>query len=151
VTINPVVRHFAAFLALSFSLVACKGKEAEVAAPTSTPPVAAVPEFRVAAVELGNAIDANKRVPAPTSVFAASDTIYAVIATEGAAPSVTLGAKWTYEDGQTVNESTQTIAPTGPAATEFHIAKPDGWPTGKYKVEISANGAPAGSQEFEVR
>jgi hypothetical protein len=84
-------------------------------------------------------------------VFAASDTIYAVIATEGAAPSVTLAAKWTYEDGQTVNESTQTIAPTGPAATEFHIAKPDGWPTGKYKVEISANGAPAGSQEFEVR
>jgi hypothetical protein len=43
------------------------------------------------------------------------------------------------------------IAPTGPATTEFHISKPSGWPAGKYKVEISADGAPAGSKEFEVK
>jgi hypothetical protein len=35
-------------------------------------------------------------------------------------------------------------------ATEFHIAKPSGWPTGKYKVEISTNGAVATAKEFVV-
>ena len=150
-TIHPGARRLAAILAISLSWAACKGKEAEVAVPAPTPPVAAVPAFRVGAIELGNAIDDGKKVAAPTSVFATTDTIYAVVASEGASPTVTLAARWTYEDGQIVNETTQTIAPTGPAFTEFHIEKPDGWPTGKYKVEITANGAATGSKEFEVR
>jgi hypothetical protein len=151
VTLTHIARPWVAALALALAFTACKGKEAEVAAPASTPPVAAVAPFRVTAIALGSAIDAGKNVSAPTEVFAAGDTIYAVIASDGASPSVTLAAKWTYEDGQLVNETSQAIAPTGPAATEFHIAKPDGWPAGKYKVEITANGALAGSKEFEVR
>lgn len=150
-TIQPIARRFAALLALSLSIAACKGKEAEVAAPAPTPPVAAVRPFQVTALELGTALDAGKKIAMPSLVFAPADTIYAVVASDGASPSVTLAAKWTYEDGQVVNESTQTIAPTGLAATEFHIAKPDGWPLGKYKIEISVNGALGGSKEFEVR
>ena len=107
--------------------------------------------FRVASVDVGEAIDAGKRVAAPAAQFAPNDTIYASIATEGAAPQVTIVARWTYEDGQLVNESTQVIAPTGPAATEFHIAKPSGLPSGKYKVEVTADGKLAGSREFEVK
>jgi hypothetical protein len=72
------------------------------------------------------------------------------VVTEGASPSVALKVRWMYEDGQLVNESAQTIAPTGPSATGFHIAKPSGWPTGKYKVEISTNGAVATAKEFVV-
>ena len=49
-----------------------------------------------------------------------------------------------------MNESARSIAPTGPAATEFHIAKASGWPTGKYKVEISANGAVVSTKDFVV-
>jgi hypothetical protein len=120
-------------------------------APTAPPVGSAAAPFRVSNIELGSAIGADKRVSAPSSSFAATDTIYASIASEGAAPSVTLTARWTYEDGQLVNESTETIAPSGPAVTEFHIAKPSGWPAGKYRVEIAANGAPAGAREFEVR
>jgi hypothetical protein len=62
-----------------------------------------------------------------------------------------LAAKWTYQDGQTVNESSQSIAPTGPAATAFQVAKPDGFPAGKYKVEITKDGVSAGTREFEVK
>lgn len=40
-----------------------------------------------------------------------------------------------------MDETEQTIAPTGESATEFHISKPDGWPAGKYRVEILLNGA----------
>ena len=50
-----------------------------------------------------------------------------------------------------MNESSETIAPTGAATTAFHISKPDGWPTGKYKVEISLDGNVVQTREFEVK
>ena len=121
------------------------------ATPAPPPVSAAPPAFRVAAIDLGSAIGADKRIAAPASAFAATDTIYASVVSEGSSPSVALTARWTYEDGQLVQESTETIAPSGPAVTEFHIAKPSGWPAGKYRVQIAANGAPLGAREFEVR
>jgi hypothetical protein len=147
-------KRFGATLALGLllALAGCNRSETPPAAPPTPPPapsMAPVP-FAVRGVSLGNAIGADKRVTSPTSSFAATDTIYASVATEGAAPSVTLTARWTYQDGQLVSETSETIAPSGPAATEFHIAKPDGWPAGSYKVEISANGMPATSQSFTV-
>jgi hypothetical protein len=121
-------------------------------APVVAPPAAAPKPapFQVTRIDLGNAIGAGKNVTAPTSTFKASDTIYASVVSEGSAPSVLLSARWTYEDGQVVSESQQSIAPSGPAATEFHISKPDGWPAGKYQVAIAANGLPAGIKEFTV-
>ena len=71
------------------------------------------------------------------------------MATDGSG-SGTLRARWTFQ-GQVVNESEQPIAPTGPAHTEFHISKPDGWPKGKYKVEITLNGTSVGSKDFEIK
>jgi hypothetical protein len=142
------------FAITGLALVACGRSEQKPApeAPAPTPPAVAAPApFRVGGLELGRMIGPDKRVSAPVSDFAPTDTIYASVATEGAAPSVILTARWTYDDGQLVNESTETIAPTGPAVTEFHINNPDGWATGRYKVEITANGQPAASGEFEVR
>ena len=130
---------------------ACKKSEAPPTRPASAPPSAATPApFKVVSVDLGTGVTADKRVAAPTPKFAPSDTIYASVATDGTAPSVALKARWTYEDGQVVNETVQTIAPAGPAATEFHIMKPNGWPPGKYKVEISANGAVVTAKDFAV-
>jgi hypothetical protein len=128
----------------------CKRAEAPPpVAPVPAPAPAVVP-FGVKSVQLGSSIGPDKRVPTPMSTFAKGDTIYASVATDGAAPTVTLSARWTYGDGQPVNESSETISPTGPAVTEFHISKPDGWPAGSYKVEIRANGAVLGSQQFTV-
>jgi hypothetical protein len=136
---------------------ACKQSETPppktASAPTTIPPPqapTAPAPFRVVAVTLGKEITADKKVAQPTAAFGTNDTVYAVVTTEGTAPSVALKARWTYEDGQVVNESAQTIAPTGTAATEFHIAKPGGWPTGKYKVEISANDAVVTTKDFVV-
>ena len=132
---------------------ACKKKEApappaEAAAPAPAP---APPAFAVQTIEVGKAIGADKRVTAPATTFGRRDTIYASVATEGAAPSKTISAKWTYQDGQVVKEQSESIAPTGPAATEFHISKPKPWPAGKYKVEIAVDGTPAGSKDFEIK
>jgi len=153
------------FPLFAFSILACLAfvscQRSEVGTPgapvpAAPPPVAAAPppaaaSFRVNTIDLGSALEADGRIAAPSSDFRPSDTIYASVVTEGASPNVSLTARWTCGDGQVVSESTRTIAPTGPAATEFHISKPDGWPAGHYKVEITANGAPAGSREFQVK
>ncbi len=151
-------RMMAAFaLGLLLSALACSKPEAPPPEqkPAAPPPQAAAPApapvpFRVVSVDLGKAVGADKKVTQPTAAFGTADTIYASVVSEGSAPSVALKARWTYEDGQVVNESTQAIAPTGPAATEFHIAKASGWPTGKYKVEITANGAVVSTKDFAV-
>ena len=39
----------------------------------------------------------------------------------------------------------------GDGVTDCQISKPDGWPTGKYKVEIMLDGNVVQTREFEVR
>jgi hypothetical protein len=133
-------------------MASCKKKEPppppEAAAPAPAP---APPAFAVQGIELGKSIGADKKVTAPSTSFGRRDTIYASVATEGAAPSKTISAKWTFQDGQVVKEQSESIAPTGPAATEFHISKKGPWPVGKYKVEVSVDGASAGSKDFEIK
>jgi hypothetical protein len=53
--------------------------------------------------------------------------------------------------GPLVNEESRDIAPTGPAVTEFHIAKPSGWPVGKYTLGVSVDGSPVATKEFAVQ
>jgi Tir chaperone family protein CesT len=106
---------------------------------------------RVSAVDLGRSVTADKTIGDRTDIFSAGDTIYTSIITEGSSSSVTLRVRWTYQDGQLVDESTRTIAPAGKATTEFHISKPDGLPTGRYKVELFLDRAGAGEKHFEVR
>ena len=62
----------------------------------------------------------------------------------------TLTARWTYGDGQVVDETSQTISPTGPAMTEFHVSKASGWPAGDYKVSIMLDGRELESKDFKV-
>jgi hypothetical protein len=130
----------------------CQAKESPAPPPPGGPPATVAPaaSVRVTDISVGRAIGPDKRVTQTVSTFAPSDTIYASVATEGASTSATLTARWTYGDGQAVDETSQTIAPTGPAVTEFHLSKPDGWPKGNYQVEILVNGVSAGTRRFTV-
>src|SRR5512138_884402 len=139
---NRVVRHLALAL-LCFSLVAFVGacsKSHNEAGTTSQTETHAV---QVSHVDLGRGVDAQKRVTDSTEEFHPNETIYASVVTNGSAPNTQLTARWTFQDGQVVNESTQTISPTAEEASEFHVSKPDGWPAGKYKLEVMVNGTPA--------
>jgi hypothetical protein len=153
-----------AAMAGALALSACGKDESHTAPPTSTPPATtstpppvappAVPApapVAVASVDLGNAVGADQRVTTQATEFTPQDTIYAAVSTTGSAANAVLNAKWTYQDGQIVNESSQTIAPSGPAVTTFHISKPDGWPAGTYKVEVSLDGKPVASKDFSVK
>jgi len=158
---SPIASLIAVALAGSILLAACGKKEeatppapvVTTPAPTTPPPVApATPApVAVASVDLGTGVGPDQKVTSPTTTFGPKDTIYAAVSTTGTSPSATLNAKWTYQDGQTVNDSSQTIAPNGPAVTTFHISKPDGWPAGNYKVEIALNGGPVASKDFSVK
>jgi len=150
--------HFALpvlVLAAAVSLAACGKKEPPPPPPTPIPAPTAVPTpvpFKVASVDLGKSVGDDKKVKDAATTFGPKDTIYAVVSTEGTAAKVALKARWTYgAKGTLVNEEGRDIAPTGPAATEFHIAKPSGWPVGAYKLEVSADGAVAATKDFEVK
>lgn len=119
--------------------------------PAAVEPAPAPAPVALAAVDLGRAIGPDKKVTASTAVFGVRDTIYASVATTGVAASAVLTAKWTFQTGQLVDSASQSIAPTGPASTEFHIVKATAWPAGKYKVAVSLNGAAPIEKEFEVK
>ena len=105
----------------------------------------------VTRIDVGRSLTAGKTIAERADSFRPADTIYVSVETDGSAPSATLTARWSYQDGQVVDESRQNITPTGGATvTEFHVSKPDGWPAGGYKVEVLLNGASAGTREFKV-
>jgi len=156
------LRLIAVAAASVLALVACGKKEpAPAPAPTPAPtPVAPAPApapvpagVTVSSVSLGKAVGADKKVTAASDTFAKGDTIYASVDTTGSG-SATLAAKWVYtKDGKTVpvKEDTATISATGPATSEFHISKPDGWPVGTYQVDVTLDGKPAVTKSFKVQ
>jgi len=152
-----VLRSIVSIVCAAFVVAAC-GRQEQAAPPAVAPPPVAVPApveqplpFGITGVELGRAIGADNRVLAPATSFAPTDTIYASIATGGEARGMVVAARWSYEDGQTVAESSETVESAAPTVVAFHIAKPDGWPTGRYRVDVTADGRPAATREFEVR
>jgi hypothetical protein len=117
----------------------------------STSKPAVLTGVKVTGIDVGRSVTADKAIAEKTDSFRPGDTFYLSVKTDGSGPSATLTARWTYQDGQVVDESRQNIAPTGgPVVTEFHLSKPDGWPAGGYKVEVLLNGAPAGTRDFKV-
>ena len=145
----------------SIALVGCKKKDETAAIPppaaepapapapmpTEPAPAPAATATTVTMVDLGNAIGADNRVTAPSTTFAKGDTIHASVASDGAAGNLT--AKWTFGD-QVVDTQDKAVA-AGPQVTEFSVSKPDGWPLGKYKLEVSSNGTVVQTREFEVK
>lgn len=156
----------AAALLGSLALVGCKKKQDEAA---MTPPAAETPApapapaetpapastVTVTSVDLGNAVGTDKKVTTSMTTFAPKDTIYAAVSTSSTDPATPatgkLGAKWTYQDGQVVDDSSQDFNFTGTDTTDFSINKPSGFPTGSYKVEISLDGNVVQSKDFEVK
>jgi len=104
----------------------------------------------VTQIDLGRAINADLTIRDQATTFRPSDVVYASIETKGAAPA-TVGVRWTYNNDQVVDKGDRDIHPIGPTRTEFHISKPDGLPVGRYRLEVTLNGASAGTKEFEIK
>ena len=159
----------ASALIASVALVGCKRNDQEPAtttpaatdattAPSSTlPPATTTPPASsttpttaatVTTVDLGNTIGTDNKIAAPLTAFATTDVIHASVASDGGGGEI--GARWLYQDGQVVDAQTKSV-PAGPQVTQFSISKPDGFPAGNYKLEISLNGAVTQTRDFQVR
>ena len=161
--------HLALLAAMlgSAALVGCKKKEEPAPLPpvADTMPAPAPAPAPMAAtasvngVDLGNAVGADMRVTAPMTSFGTKDTIYAAVSTGTSDPAASvagkLGANWIYmnADGSVmpVHEESKDLTFAGDGVTNFQISKPDGWPVGKYKVEITLDGTVVQTREFEVK
>jgi hypothetical protein len=138
---------------VALATVSACSKEKKESAGDVTPAATATPAASTVAVtdiDVGKAV-ANSRVTDKTGNFKPADTVYTSVHTTGSASAATVMARWTFEDGQVVQESSQSIAPNGDAYTEFHISKPTGLPKGKYKVEVFLDSRSAGTKDFEVK
>ena len=155
---NRISLAIAAALLATVALAGCKKKDdaamttppaSEPATPATMPAPAPAPTpATVVSVDLGSAVGADNKVTMAATSFATKDTIHASVATDGAGGK--LNAKWTYQDGQTVDSQDKDVA-SGPQVSDFSISKPDGWPAGKYKVEVSLDGNVVQSRDFEVK
>ena len=133
---------------LSTSLAALACEREEVATEDDTEIVEdAGPALDVTDVSLGRSIGADKRVVEDLGDFAPTDTVYASVETSGTG-SGTLSARWTFEDGQVVDEGSQSVS--GASVTEFHVSNPAGWPAGHYEVVISLDGDEVERSGFDV-
>jgi len=142
-----------AALAMVTVSVGCSKKDAATGDTTTAmaPAPGAPAALSVVDVDMGRHIDADKKISDKTDDFAPTDTIYASVHTSGSAANQTVLGRWTFQDGQTVDEHSQSISPTGDAYTEFHIVKPSGWPKGKYTLHVLVNGAEARTKDVTVK
>lgn len=149
----------------SVAIVGCKKKEEAVPAPAPTiaEPVAApapapAATASVASVDLGTATGPDMKLTASTMSFKPKDKFIVSVGTTTSDPAATvagkLTAKLTFANGaetMPVDEKTQDFNLAGPGTTNFEFSKPDGWPVGKYKVDVSLDGTAAQSKDFEVK
>lgn len=138
----------ALLLAGSLASLGCDREEPAAEQAEETDIAVEEPALDVTNVALGRSIGADRKVVEEIGNFAPGDTIYASVETEGAG-SGTLAARWTFEDGQVVDESSHPIG-GGAQVSEFHVSKPDGWPAGHYEVVILLNGQEADRKGFDV-
>jgi hypothetical protein len=106
---------------------------------------------RIGDIDMGRTINANKEIGDKTDDFKPTDTIYASVPTTATAADAKITARWTFQDGQVVDERTETVATTGDARTEFHISKPDGLPEGKYTLHVLVNGSEVKTKDVTVK
>ena len=143
-------------LAALLTLAACGKKDNAVNATDTRTAAGAVADssagrtVAVTDVTLGRHVGADKKVTDATGEFAARDSIFASVHTTGDR-TANITARWTFQDGQVVDERSEAISPKGDAYTEFHIVKPSGWPKGKYTLHVLLDGKESQTKDFTVK
>lgn len=134
------------------SAPAAASTTAAATAPAAAPAAPAAASFKVDTVTLGAVVGNDHKVSKAKTSFAPTDkAIYASVATDGSTPGSNLSAKWTFEDGSAVSDTSKTVATDGPAVTTFKVQNPSEWPEGKYKLVVAVDGKAAATQDFEVK
>ncbi len=157
---NRISYALAVALVGTVALAGCKKKEE----PVVTPPAAVEPAPAPAPVEpapapvsttsvtVGNMAAADKSVAA-VSMFGVKDKIIVSVKTDASTPAdATIEAKLTFQNGQEAGKQSQPIKAEDAGTTNIEFTNTNPWHAGKYKVDVTLNGAPVGmTQEIEVK
>jgi len=74
------------------------------------------------------------------------------VRTEGVSTNTTVAARLTFQDGQVAGEESQALNTNGAETTNIEFRNANGWPAGRYTVDVTVDGQPAGmSQQIEIR
>jgi hypothetical protein len=127
--------------------------------PASAGPEAVMPErdttpvdTKIVQVQLSNSGNTETNTfGMPATRFTPTDSVYAEVQTQGTAASYTLYAKWIGADDSVLAEYGMKIQEAGPKRTVISLSKPDGWPAGTNRIELSINGKLEKTATFEVR
>lgn len=127
--------------------------------PALAGPEAAMPErdttpvdTRIVQVQLSNSGNTETNTfGMPTARFTPTDSVYAEVQTQGTATSYTLYAKWIGADDSVLAEYGMKVQEAGPKRTVISLSKPDGWPAGTNRIELSINGKLEKTATFDVR
>ena len=145
-------------LAGTVALAGCKKKEEAVVAPApvvtepAPAPVEAPAPVSATSITVGNTAAADKSVAA-VSTYGVKDKIIVSVKTDATAPAnAAIDAKLTYQDGQVAGQQAATVVAEDAGTTNVTFSNANPWPVGKYKVDVTVNGQPAGmTQEIEVK
>ena len=102
-------------------------------------------------IDMGNHIDADKKITDKTDDFAPSDTIYASVHMSGTANNGAVVGRWTFEDGTIIDEKTDSVTTNGDARTVFYIVKPGGFGKGKYTLHVLIDGKEVRTKNVTVK
>ena len=158
--LNRISYALVVALAGTVALAGCKKKEEAVApapvvtepAPAPAPVEPAPAPVSAVSVTVGNTAAADKSVAA-VSTFGTKDKIVVSVKTDAATPAnAAIDAKLTFQDGQVAGQKSATVVAGGVDTTNVEFTNTNPWPAGKYKVDVTVNGQPAGmTQEIEVK
>lgn len=121
---------------------------------TTAKRVAPAPRVVISAVQLGSAVAPDRTISRATKMFGTGDTVHVAVLTDTGDPATTergsLSSRWVHA-GQVIYEETKEQDFTGHEVTGFQVARAEGWPVGRYEIQILLDGAQASSRSFEVR
>ena len=145
-------------LAGTVALAGCKKKEEAMAPtpvvtePAPAPMMESPAPVATTSVTVGNMAAADKSV-AGMSTFGTKDKIIVSVKTDAATTvNAAIDAKLTYQDGQVAGQQTASVMAEDAGTTNITFSNDKPWPAGKYKVDVTVNGQPAGmTQEIEVK
>lgn len=113
---------------------------------------------RVEKVQLGTmSAGDDTRLATVKDSFAPNDTIAVAIETstpDDTKVDGTIDVLWTYaydDETLTVSHTRQDFVFQGEGSTVFHISKPDGFPSGRYRVDVALNAVTIARHDFSVR
>lgn len=87
----------------------------------------------------------------PRTRFAPTDSVFAEITSNGTASEYTIYAKWIDTEGNVLTDYGIRINEPGPKRTVISLSKPDGWSTGRNRIELAVNGKTLRTITFDVQ